>query len=174
MTDRTGPASQSTSIGTNAVAQAVVALIALVVALHLAAAIFAPVAFAFFIVALVWPLQRRLQRVMPKLVALLLSMIVTLSIFFVFGYLVAWGFGRVGRSLLGETARFQALYDQAALWLEGHGIVVVGIFGENLNVGWLLRTASRGHRPAQHHGQLLDRRLRLRAARADGGRRDGA
>ena len=38
-------------------------------ALHLTSAIAAPVTFAVFIIALVWPLQSQLERWMPKLAA---------------------------------------------------------------------------------------------------------
>ena len=32
------------------------------------------------------------------------------------------------------------LYDQTTHWLEGHGVVVAGLWAEHFNVGWLLRT----------------------------------
>jgi predicted PurR-regulated permease PerM len=124
-----------------AVAAALIAFSVLLTTLNTYAAIFAPVVFAFFIVALVWPIQRSLQSVMPKLMALALTMAFTLSVLFALGYLAAWGFGRAGRLLIADTTRLQALYDLAALWLEGHGIVIDGLWGETLNVGWLLRTA---------------------------------
>jgi AI-2 transport protein TqsA len=124
-----------------AVAAALIAFSVVLATLNTYAAIFAPVVFAFFIVALVWPIQKRLQSVMPKLAALALTMIVTLSVLFVLGYVAVWGFGRAGRLLIADTTRLQGLYDQAALWLEGHGIIVDGLWGETLNVGWMLRTA---------------------------------
>ena len=59
-----------------------------------------------------------------------------------FASLVIWGFGRVGRSLIADSARYQALYDGAIAWLEGHGVSVAGLWSEHFNVGWLLRWAS--------------------------------
>jgi len=56
-----------------------------------------------------------------------------------FGYLTAWGFGRVAQALLADASRFQSLYDQMTAWLDGHGIAVAGIWTEHFNVGWFLR-----------------------------------
>jgi len=47
-------------------------------ALYAAQSVFAPLAFALFIMALVWPLQRRLQRDVPELLALALTMAMTI------------------------------------------------------------------------------------------------
>jgi AI-2 transport protein TqsA len=56
-----------------------------------------------------------------------------------FTSLIAWGFGRVGRYLISDAARFQLLYGQMTEWLEGHGIVVASLWAEHFNVGWLIR-----------------------------------
>lgn len=108
-------------------------------ALYLATSIFAPVACALFIIAIVWPLQSRLQLYLPQLLALAIVISVTVVVFFVFASIVAWGFGRIGRALITEAPRFQLLYDHAATWLEGHGIAVAGLWAEHFNVRWLIR-----------------------------------
>jgi len=56
-----------------------------------------------------------------------------------FASLAAWGFGRVGRSLVAELPRYQALYSAMVTWLDGHGVSVAGLWAEHFNVGWLLR-----------------------------------
>ena len=48
----------------------ILAVIATAVALFLSAAVFAPVAGALFIIAIVWPLQRNLQAILPQILAL--------------------------------------------------------------------------------------------------------
>lgn len=121
-------------------AQVVMATIMALAALSVASSVFAPVAFALFIIALVWPLQKTLQALLPRLLALAVSIVVMVVTFFAFGSLIVWAFGRVGRWIVSDAARFQSFYDQATLWLEGHGIAVAGIWSENFNVGWLLRT----------------------------------
>jgi len=108
-------------------------------ALYFARAVFAPLAFAIFIVALLWPIQVRLQSRIPKLVALAISLLLTIVIFVGFGSMITWSFTRVGRDILSDANRFQSHYTQLADWLEGHGIVLAGIWSEHFDVRWLLR-----------------------------------
>jgi AI-2 transport protein TqsA len=121
-------------------AQVLIATILTVTALSVASSFFAPVAFALFIIALVWPFQKALQTVLPQLLALAVSVVVMVVGFAAFGSLTVWALGRVGRWIVADAARFQLFYEQATTWLEGHGIAVAGIWSENFNVGWLLRT----------------------------------
>jgi predicted PurR-regulated permease PerM len=125
--------------GPQAAATILIAVIMATAALSVASAVFAPVAFALFIIAMVWPLQKRLQQRIPKLLALLACVIVMACVFVVFGWLITWAFGRVGRWTVAEAGRFQMIYDQAVLWLEAQGIAVAGLWTEHFNVGWLLR-----------------------------------
>ena len=76
---------------------------------------------------------------MPKLAALAITVIVTVAICLGFASLAAWGFGRVGRSLVADLPRYQALYAAMVTWLDGHGVSVAGLWAEHFNVGWLLR-----------------------------------
>src|SRR6476620_785690 len=117
----------------------VVAILALLAAFNVARVVVAPIACALFIIAIVWPLQSRLQWFLPKLVALAIVILVTSLVFFVFIYLVTWGFGRVGRSLIAETARFQLLYGQTTAWLENHGIVAAVSWSDHFDMAWVLR-----------------------------------
>ena len=116
-----------------------IAITTIFAALYFASSIFAPVACALFIMALTWPMQVRLQSKLPQLVALAIVISVTVVVFFVFASIVAWGFGRVARSLVAETQYFQSLYEQVTLWLEGHGVVIAGMWSEHFNVRWLVR-----------------------------------
>ncbi|WP_322994025.1 AI-2E family transporter [Castellaniella sp.] len=111
----------------------------IVAALYLARSIIAPVAFAFFIVALVWPLQRTLQSVLPKLLALFITLAVTIVVLLVLASMTAWGFGRAAQWLMANAARFQALYMNGAEWLEGHGLYAAGTLMETFDVSWLIR-----------------------------------
>jgi predicted PurR-regulated permease PerM len=115
------------------------AAIAILASLYLASTVLAPVACAFFIIALAWPAQAALQARMPQLLALAIVVGTVVVVFVVFASIVAWGFGRVGRYLIADAARFQAIYEQVTLWLEGHGIAVNGIWTEHFNVGWMVR-----------------------------------
>jgi predicted PurR-regulated permease PerM len=122
-------------------AQVLIAVVLVIAALSVTSSVFAPVAFALFIIALVWPLQRSLQGFMPRLLALAISIVVMVFAFLAFGSLIVWAFGRVGRWIISDAALFQQYYDQATAWLEGHGIAVTGFWTENFNVSWMLRMA---------------------------------
>jgi AI-2 transport protein TqsA len=123
------------------VALAIVAAVAVAFAAYQAASVFAPLVLALFIIGITWPLQRWLQSRMPKLVALAITLIVIVAVGLAFASLVAWGFGRVGRALMSDAARYQALYDNLVAWLDSHGISVAGLWAEHFNVRWLLTKA---------------------------------
>jgi AI-2 transport protein TqsA len=116
----------------------IICAILLVSALYFADAVVAPVACALFIIAIVWPLQKRLQARLPQLLALAIVVTLVVLVFIVFASVVAWGFGRIGRSLIAETPRLQALYEQATAWLETHGIAVAGLWAEHFNMRWVV------------------------------------
>jgi predicted PurR-regulated permease PerM len=120
------------------VAAAICAAILVVVALFAARAVFAPLAFAGLVIAIVWPMQRRLQAALPMLVALAVSMLVTIAVLLLFGSLATWSFSRIGLFLVSDAARFRVLYAQAVDWLDGQGVMVAGLWAEHFNVGWLV------------------------------------
>lgn len=120
---------------------AIIAVIMIAAVSFLASGVIAPLALALFIIAMVWPVQRALERMMPKLLALAITVLATITVCLFFAYLVGWGFGRVGRSLIADAARYQAIYDSFVVWLESHGISVAGVWAENFSVSWMLRTA---------------------------------
>jgi len=119
----------------------IIAVILVGAAAFFAAGVIAPLALAFFIIAMVWPLQSALETRMPKLLALFITVVLTIVVCLFFAGLVAWGFGRVGRSLLADAASYQALYDALVSWLDSHGISIAGVWAEHFNVAWMLRTA---------------------------------
>jgi AI-2 transport protein TqsA len=107
--------------------------------LYFARSILAPVAFSLFVIAIVWPLQRALEIRIPRLLALVVTLVVTLLVVTVLGYLIVWAFGTIGRWLIENALRLQALYMQWTDWLEEHGILVTSLLVENFNAGWLIR-----------------------------------
>src|SRR5262245_37399849 len=126
----------------NASSRAAATLIATVVilaAVYFASSVFAPLAFGFFIIAIVWPLQSFLQSYMPKLLALAIVILIIVVVFLAFASLIVWGFSRVARWVVSDASRYQLLDDRVAVWLEGHGIAIASLWAEHFNVGWLLR-----------------------------------
>jgi AI-2 transport protein TqsA len=118
----------------------VIAIIAVFAAISVASSVIAPVVCAIFIIAIVWPMQSRLQSYLPKLLALAIVVAATVLVVVIFAWLVSWGFGRIGRSLVAEAGRLQLLYEQMATWLEGHGIALTGLWAEHFDVRWMIRT----------------------------------
>ena len=119
------------------------ALIALVVlavlgAVYVADTVIAPVAFSLFLIAILWPLQSRLQAYVPRLIALAISVLVLVITFSGFASLIVWAFSRVGRWILINLSRFQALFNQMTLWLEEQGIAVASIWADHFNIGWIV------------------------------------
>ena len=121
----------------------IIASVAIAIAAYQAASVFAPLALAIFIIPIVWPLQSRLQLHMPKVVALAITLFLTIAVCIAFGSLAVWAFGRVGHSLIADSARYQAAYHGVVAWLDDHGVSVAGLWAEHFNVGWLLGVAQR-------------------------------
>lgn len=106
--------------------------------LYVAQSIFAPLIFSLFVIALVWPCQATLQRFLPKLLALLITLSVTMVAIVVIGSSVAWGFGKLAQWLFVNADRFQAVYVDWTNWLEEHGLAVAGPLADRFDVAWLV------------------------------------
>jgi AI-2 transport protein TqsA len=98
-----------------------------------------PVAFSLFIIALVWPLQRRLQVVLPQVISVLITAAVVLLAIGGGGWLVVWGFGGIAQWMIANAARLQGLYMHAAQLLERRGLYAAELFAEQVNVLWLVQ-----------------------------------
>jgi predicted PurR-regulated permease PerM len=127
--------------GAPRISAGIAAAVLLLVAVYYGTEVLAPLTLAFFIISIVWPLQQRLQLRLPALVALAITIFVTAVVCLGFASLAALAFGRVGRSLVADASRYQALYEMAVAWLEDRGVSVAGLWAEHFNTGWLLRAA---------------------------------
>jgi AI-2 transport protein TqsA len=102
-------------------------------------AVVTPVAFALFIITLVWPLQRRLKTVLPQVIAVLVTTSVTLLVIGGGGWLVVWGFSGIAHWVIANAARLQGLYMHLADLLEQRGLYAAELFAEQVNVLWLVQ-----------------------------------
>lgn len=100
--------------------------------------IFVPLVVSLFIIALVWPVQATLQRFLPRLLALFITLSATITVVLAVGSSVVWGFGKLGQWLFVNANRFQAIYLDWTEWLEEHGIAVAAPLAERFNVNWLV------------------------------------
>ena len=125
----------------------IIAAVVVSFAAYQASEVFAPLALALFIIAIVWPLHSWLEARLPALLALAITMTVTIAVCLAFASLIAWGFGHVGVSLIADAARYQTLYNAAITWLEDHGISLAGVWSEYFSVasalGWAREVTGR-------------------------------
>lgn len=102
-------------------------------------AFLAPLTLAFFLVAMVWPVQSALQKFVPKTIAVFVTLLLLVMTIVVASTIVLWALDSIWRTVAGNVQRYQALYQSMADWLEGHGIVLAGLWAETFSVNWLLR-----------------------------------
>src|SRR4029453_19234864 len=107
-------------------------------ALYYSRAIMAPVTFALFTVAIAWPLQSTLQNRIPKLLALVVTIVATLAIIAILVFLMVWGFGLVVQWLINNADRLQTVYAQATEWLDSHGVSITNLVADSYNPGWIV------------------------------------
>jgi predicted PurR-regulated permease PerM len=121
------------------VASALIIAFLAIGAVYFVDVVFEPVAFSLFFIALVWPLQQGLQKLMPRGVALIVTVFVTVVVVFTLTSLIAWSGSHIAQWVSQNFDRFQRLYLSTSTWLEGNDIFVGTIMADRFNVSWLLR-----------------------------------
>jgi AI-2 transport protein TqsA len=106
--------------------------------LHFAQSVFVPMTCSLFVIALVWPVQATLQRRVPKLLALLITLSLTIIVVVAIGSLTAWGFGKLAQWLFLNAGRLQTIYSGWVAWLEGHGVAIVGPITDRFDITWFV------------------------------------
>ena len=108
---------------------------------------------------------------MPGLLALAITMTVTVAACLAFASLVVMGLwpGRACRSLA-DSARYQALYDERDRLARGPRNFGRGLVERAFQRRLAPALGEPDHRPRQHHPELLADRPRLRHSGIDGGR----
>ena len=104
----------------------------------IAQAVFEPVIFAIFIIALIWPLQKSLQSRMPKILALPITILVTLGVVIALTSMVVWGGSEVADWISRNLSAIQDTFVNSTKWLEDHDIFVISHVTENFNSAWLV------------------------------------
>ncbi|PLU20865.1 AI-2E family transporter [Sinorhizobium medicae] len=117
----------------------ILTVIATVAAVYFSGVVLAPVACALFIIAVLWPIQSRLEARLHRVFALAIVAALLFGTFVVFMSVVTLSFGRIGRSLAMDAGQFQLLYNRLTEWLGGHGIALAGFWADNLDSRLLLR-----------------------------------
>jgi len=120
-------------------AQVVIAVLLVIAMLPAGATVVAPLAFALLAIALISPVQHGMQTVLPRYIALLITLVVMMLALLVFGWVVAWSFGRVGRWMITNAPHFQQQYEEIRQWLEEQGIDVDVLWSDNIGTASVLR-----------------------------------
>lgn len=116
----------------------IVGIVTSVAALYFGRAVFEPLAFSLFIIALSAPLMQRLQPRIGKILALIVTALVTISIIVVFFGIIAWGILQIGDWAVANLARFQIVYANAEAALDGRGIPIESLMPERFDPRWIL------------------------------------
>ncbi|MCG2840155.1 AI-2E family transporter [Sandaracinobacter sp. RS1-74] len=85
--------------------------------LYFGRAVFEPLVFALFIIALTAPFMHKLRPVVGKGLAMLLTVALTLAVLFVFFSIVFWGISQVAGWVMANLGQFDAAYREVNLWL---------------------------------------------------------
>ncbi|MET3598612.1 AI-2E family transporter [Martelella mangrovi] len=115
-------------------------VILLLIGVRWAGGFLKPVALALFIIAVTWPIKNALQKVVPQLLALAITVVSTIVVFVIFATLVIWGFSRMATSFIDAAWQLQAAYQDAVAWLGGKGFSVASSLNDIFNVGLIART----------------------------------
>ena len=112
-------------------------------ALYLGRSLFAPVCFAIFIVAIVWPLQNAMERKLPRVLAMFLTVVITSVVMLAMASLVLWSLNRAIQWAIANAASFQAQYARMDAWLQSHGLYLASEFVHNFDPRWLFAALTR-------------------------------
>jgi AI-2 transport protein TqsA len=115
-----------------------VGLSAGVAALYFGRAVFEPLAFALFIIALSAPLMQRLQPRIGKGLALVTTALVTIAIITAFFAIVVWGVLQIGDWVVLNMGRFQAVYGAVEAAMDGRGVPMESLMPERFDPRWVL------------------------------------
>jgi predicted PurR-regulated permease PerM len=93
-------------------------------ALRPSQAVVAPFVMAVFLIIVLWPVQSRLERAMPRVLATGLTLSVLLALLVSFGFLLGWSAQQVADRAPELQQRFTELSRGIAAWLRGVGLPV--------------------------------------------------
>lgn len=116
----------------------IIGAVAAVVALYLGRAVFEPLAFALFIIALSAPMMTRMQKHVGKGVALVVTMTVVVAVVLLFFAIIFWGVGQVTAWVVANIMRFEAVYREFMADLGNRGFPLDVLLPSSLEPRWLL------------------------------------
>lgn len=118
-------------------ASRLIATVLVVAALHWMQVLAAPIAFALFLIALVWPVQDKLEAHIPRWLALLISVLLLLLAATALLLVMGYGIGAILEGLAPYAPRMQDAYGNFGSWLEWQGVEPWSAFADQLGPGWV-------------------------------------
>lgn len=114
----------------------VCAALVILAALYLGRSLFAPVCISIFIVAIAWPLQRALERRVPRVLAMVVTVTATAAVVLAMASVVLWGLTRATQWAIANAGDFYVHYQRTDEWLEARGLYLLSDFVENFDPRW--------------------------------------
>jgi AI-2 transport protein TqsA len=106
--------------------------------LHFGAAVFEPLAFALFIIALTAPFMARLQPRIGKGLAMVVTVSLTIFVLFLFLSTVLWGVGQVAQWVLANLPRFEAVYREFDASMAARDLPLDALFPSTFDPRWIV------------------------------------
>ncbi|MDR0181884.1 AI-2E family transporter [Lysobacter arvi] len=119
------------------------AVFVLLLALYLGRSLFAPVCFALFIIAIAWPVQNGLERRIPRVLAMFVTVAITGAAMVALAGLVLWSLNRAAQWAIANAAAFHAQYLRVDGWLQAHGLYLASEFVHNFDPRWVFGALQR-------------------------------
>jgi len=120
------------------IATVIMGAVAVVAALYFGRAVFEPLAFALFIIALAAPMMSALQRHIGKGLALIATVAVVVAVILVFFAIVFWGVGQVAGWVIANVGRFEIVYREFMANIDELGFPLDVLLPASLEPRWLL------------------------------------
>jgi AI-2 transport protein TqsA len=121
----------------------VIAIILVVAALHWGRVLAVPLTFALFLMALVWPVQRKLEARAPRFLALAVSVLLLFTAAAGLLILIGYGIGVITEGLAPYASRIQVAYQTLGNWLDERGIALWPALTEQFGPGWIFSVLQR-------------------------------
>lgn len=115
-----------------------VGLLAAMAILHFGAAVFEPLAFALFIIALTAPFMARLRPRIGKGLAMVVTVIVTMLVLFLFLSTIVWGVGQVAQWVLANLPRFEAVYRELDAGMAARNMPLEALVPARFDPRWII------------------------------------
>ena len=106
--------------------------------LYYGRAVFEPLVFALFIIALTAPFLHRLKPRIGKGLALVLTVLLTLIVLSLFFSMVFWGVSEVAGWVMANLGRFDAVYHEANAWLTERDMPMELLLPANFDPRWIV------------------------------------